>query len=148
MLYFDVVLSLQDKETFTAQILDVNQGGLISRCQSLQAFIPISQLNSKIRGNSDWLSIEVGHHSAPPYLHGCSSLQSNIHNNNQNALQHKLGACSDSLLPPKQIYIERHCKDITAICGLPLFLLTCHFLLAADSTFSAVMHIFLGLGRT
>ncbi|KAL3141011.1 hypothetical protein ABBQ32_005525 [Trebouxia sp. C0010 RCD-2024] len=48
----------KDKETFTAQILDVNQGGLISRCQSLQAFIPISQLNSKIRGNSDWLSIE------------------------------------------------------------------------------------------
>ena len=50
---------MQDKETFRTQVLDVNQGGLICRCQSLQAFIPISQLNSKIRGKDNWLSIEV-----------------------------------------------------------------------------------------
>lgn len=50
---------VQDKETFPTQILDVNQGGLICRCQSLQAFIPISQLNSKVRGRDNWLSIEV-----------------------------------------------------------------------------------------
>lgn len=54
--YFSCV---QDKETFPTQILDVNQGGLICRCQSLQAFIPISQLNSKVRGRDNWLSIEV-----------------------------------------------------------------------------------------
>lgn len=52
-------MCVQDKETLTVQILDVNQGGLICRCQSLQAFIPISQLNSKIRGRDNWLSIEV-----------------------------------------------------------------------------------------
>ncbi len=46
----------QDKETFTATVLDVNQGGLICRCQSLQAFIPISQLN---REKDTWLSPEV-----------------------------------------------------------------------------------------
>ena len=46
----------QDKETFTATVLDVNQGGLICRCQSLQAFIPISQLN---RERDTWLSPEV-----------------------------------------------------------------------------------------
>ena len=53
------LLFVQDKETFTTQILDVNQGGMICRCLSLQAFIPISQLNSKIRGKNNWLSIEV-----------------------------------------------------------------------------------------
>jgi len=37
-------------------VLDVNQGGLICRCQSLQAFIPISQLN---RERDTWLSPEV-----------------------------------------------------------------------------------------
>ena len=47
---------VQDKETFTVQVLDVNQGGLVCRCQSLQAFIPISQLN---RERDTWLSPEV-----------------------------------------------------------------------------------------
>ena len=51
--------SLQDKEIFTVQVLDVNQGGLICRCQSLQAFIPISQLN---RERDSWLSTEVRLH--------------------------------------------------------------------------------------
>lgn len=45
----------RDKEIFTVQVLDVNQGGLICRCQSLQAFIPISQLN---RERDSWLSTE------------------------------------------------------------------------------------------
>lgn len=48
-------LCTKDKETFTATVLDVNQGGLICRCQSLQAFIPISQLN---RERDTWLSPE------------------------------------------------------------------------------------------
>lgn len=47
---------LQDKEIVTVEVLDTNQGGLITRCQSLQAFIPISQLN---RPSSSWLSQEV-----------------------------------------------------------------------------------------
>ncbi|DBA87273.1 TPA: Ribosomal protein S1 [Trebouxia sp. C0004] len=48
-------LCSKDKETFTVTVLDVNQGGLICRCQSLQAFIPISQLN---RERDTWLSPE------------------------------------------------------------------------------------------
>ncbi|KAA6425999.1 MAG: 30S ribosomal S1 [Trebouxia sp. A1-2] len=48
-------LCTKDKETFTVTVLDVNQGGLICRCQSLQAFIPISQLN---RERDTWLSPE------------------------------------------------------------------------------------------
>ena len=58
---------LQDKEILTVDILDTNQGGLISRCQSLQAFIPISHL---AKGKDNWLSQEVSCVLVLPCLSG------------------------------------------------------------------------------
>ena len=47
---------VQDKETFKVKVLEANQGGLVTRLLSLQAFIPISQLAKE---KDAWLSEKV-----------------------------------------------------------------------------------------
>lgn len=50
------MMGMQDKETLKVRVLDANQGGLLCRVFSLQAFIPISQL---AKDRETWLSLEV-----------------------------------------------------------------------------------------
>lgn len=50
------MMGMQDKETLNVRVLDANQGGLLCRVFSLQAFIPISQL---AKDRETWLSLEV-----------------------------------------------------------------------------------------